>query len=86
MRDNSNCVLFRDGNHIEPPDESYWDTEGTSDNPYVPNPGAQIEGLPVSCSSPSTAWHGRPPRSVSGLTRPRLIGRGSGSPGWSRAD
>ena len=58
MRDKSEYVLFRDGNHIEPPDESYWDTEGTSDNPYVPNPAAQIEGLPVSCLSPSTAWRG----------------------------
>ena len=50
--DNSGCVLFRDGNHIEPPDESYWDTEGTLDNPYVPNSDAQRDGLPVAHFKP----------------------------------
>ena len=59
MGDNSGCVLFRDGSHIEPPDESYWDTEGTLDNPYVPDADLQRDGLPVSClcSLPSTARH-----------------------------
>ena len=50
--DNSGCVLFRDGNHIEPPDESYWDTGGTLDNPYVPNSDAQRDGLPVAHFKP----------------------------------
>ena len=62
MGDNSGCLLFRDGYHIEPPDESYWDTEGTLDNPYVPDPAALRDGVPVSCLSPSTAlaWQTAP--------------------------
>ena len=43
----SGCVLFRDGNDIEPPEESYEDTEGTFDNPYIPDAEVEWAGLPV---------------------------------------
>ena len=43
----SGCVLFRDGNDIEPPEESYEDTEGTFDNPYIPDAEVERAGLPA---------------------------------------
>ena len=43
----SGCVLFRDGNDIEPPEESYEDTEGTFDNPYIPDAEVERAGLPM---------------------------------------
>ena len=51
MGDSSGCMLFRDGSHIEPPDESYWDTDGTLDNPYVPDASVERDGLPVSSAA-----------------------------------